>query len=245
MLSEDRPTLGERYSSACESSNLKLSERRRGDVDMVIAAGLVREGLAATLYRLQVEYDGVRANHQAAQHRVRALEQMAGAERGECDETGETAEQRAEKIMRIAENDALISHCLILSALPSLRTAKEQFRTFAGREAGRRNFKRPEAEITALAGQVLDVFLNPNCRHCSGRGFNGGRRRDDPQILCRPCKGAGHRRDDIGKDAEQRSFAGRLLMSTDALMFQLQRDIRTNLNAIEEAKGLIEQAISV
>ncbi len=53
------PTIGERYSSACESTNLKLSERR-GDVDMIIAAALLPDGLACTLYRLQVEFDSLR-----------------------------------------------------------------------------------------------------------------------------------------------------------------------------------------
>lgn len=51
---DDRPTMGERYIAAVESSNLKLGERR-GAVDTVIAAGLV-PGLGPRLWRLIEEY---------------------------------------------------------------------------------------------------------------------------------------------------------------------------------------------
>ena len=57
---EDRPTTGERYSSAMESSNLRATAEKRGDVDLMIAAGWVPDTLGASLYRLAVEFDLVR-----------------------------------------------------------------------------------------------------------------------------------------------------------------------------------------
>lgn len=34
-------------------------------------------------------------------------------------------------------------------------------------------------------------------------------------MLCRPCRGSGHRRDWVGKTAEERQFASRLLLEIE------------------------------
>lgn len=238
---DERQTIGERYSAATESSHLKLGERR-GDIDLIIAAGLVPDGLASTLFRLQVEYDGVRAEHISAETRMRSLEKMAPNEVGEHDETGETAAERTAKILQQAEREALTAHVLILSQLTSLRDAKQLFGAFASVEATRRRFMKPDRDVAIIAGRVLEVFLAPNCRHCHGRGFNGGATRDEPTIPCRPCRGSGHRRDSIGKDDAERRFAGHLLMTIDARMFEVQKSIRANMNQVEAAKVAISEA---
>ena len=46
----------ERYSRAISSSHLEVTDKP-GDVDALIAAGWIRDGLATMLYRLRVEYD--------------------------------------------------------------------------------------------------------------------------------------------------------------------------------------------
>lgn len=61
MTVEDRPTVAERYSKATESSNLKVTSERRGDADMLIAAGWAGESLGASLARLRAEFDAVHA----------------------------------------------------------------------------------------------------------------------------------------------------------------------------------------
>lgn len=55
----DKPTMPERYARAMESSHLEMSNERAGDVDLLIAAGWVKEGLGTMLYRLRVEFDSV------------------------------------------------------------------------------------------------------------------------------------------------------------------------------------------
>lgn len=238
---EDRPTIGERYSTATESSNLKLSDRR-GDVDLIIAAGLMPDGLAGTMYRLQCEYDRMRGEHMAAEERLRFQELMAQRETGEDDETGETAEERSEKIIAEAQRRAVTEHLLILMHLTSLRDAKEEFGRFALQEANRRRLERDNRAVAAIAGRVLDVWLRPKCHACDGVGTVGGSARNDFRAICRPCKGSGHRRDSIGKDDAERAFAGRLLMETDAMMAQAARDIRTGMNRVAEAKEVIGEA---
>ena len=55
---DEAPTLAELYSAATESGNLRLDDVRRGDVDIIIAAGLT-EGIGMRLLRLVQEYQGV------------------------------------------------------------------------------------------------------------------------------------------------------------------------------------------
>lgn len=237
---EDRPSIGERYSSATESSNLRLAERR-SDLDLIIAAGLMPDGLASSLYRLQVEYDGVRAEHRAAERQMQDSEKYA-----ERQARDPKSRHRAEAILKGAENSALTMHVLILTQLTSLRETKDQFGRFAVIEATKRKFMRPDREVMILAGQVLDVFLNPRCRHCDGRGFSGGGRHEQSgaQVPCRPCRASGSRRAEIGRDDAQRLFASHLLMQTDAMMFQAERDIRTGLNRVAVARDLLANAES-
>jgi hypothetical protein len=49
----------ESYSRATRSSNLKLDDLEIGDLDWLIAAGMVRESLATRLIRLRAEFDTI------------------------------------------------------------------------------------------------------------------------------------------------------------------------------------------
>jgi hypothetical protein len=193
--------------------------------------------MASALYRLQVEYDSVRAEHQAAEKAMRDSETYAKRQEHK-------SAQLAAEILRAAEDAALTSHVLILSQLQSLREAKALFGQYAVVAATKRRFMQPDRVVLALAGRVLDVFLNPRCRHCEGRGFTGGGRHEHtgPEIFCRPCRGSGQRRDLVGETQDERNFAGHLQMLVDALMFDVQKQIRTGLNRVEQAKAAISEA---
>ena len=169
----DPPTIAERYQRATHSSHLRVQERR-GDVDYLIAAGWLREGLGAVMYRLAVEFDTVRGE----------------VRRGALNQT---------------------ERFLVLSQLKTLREARDAFGAFAIVMATKAAFMQDDAAALAIAGRVLDVWLDQLCHHCDGRGFTGGSHRGEHQTLCRPCRGSGHRRDWIGKTAEERQFASRLL----------------------------------
>ena len=228
---DDRPTIGERYSSAMGSSHLKMTERR-GDLDIIIAAGLIPDGLASALFRLAHEYDGVRAEHRAAESRLRIKEFEAQGQKP----------TEAEATIKQAEAEALTAHALILARLRSLERTKNLFGEFAIQEATRQRFMRPDREALILAGQVLDVWLNPNCKRCDGRGTMGGSHRGEISTVCKACKGTGHRRDQIGRDEPQRKFAGHLTMRISELLAQAQRDIQSGQKLVDEAKRLIAEA---
>lgn len=58
---EEGMTVEDIYVRALSSSNLRPLEHRPTDIDVVIAAGAVRESLATSLYRLRAEFDAARA----------------------------------------------------------------------------------------------------------------------------------------------------------------------------------------
>ena len=198
------------------------------------------DGLASSLFRLQVEYDRVRAEHHAAELVMRNGEKLAREQSLSADQR---ERDKAEDTGRVTAEGALTAHLLILMQMSSLREAKRLFGEYAEREATQRRYMRPARDVAAIAGRVLDVFLNPNCRHCEGRGFNGASHRGEMQVLCRPCRGSGHRRDSIGKDETDRGFAAHLLMQTDALLYQAQRDMTRNFRRIAQAKLMIDAAV--
>lgn len=208
------PSIGERYSNAAGSSNLKIDRGRR-DVDYVIASGLAGDSLSSLLLRLHAEYDAVRAPHRQA---------MARAESGETSHA-----------------ESVTAHALILMQLRTLRSAKDAWAEFAQVEAIKQKVTDRKA-VAAVAGRVLEVALRPTCHHCDGRGFDGGAHRGDKQIVCRPCKGSGHRRDGIGKNDSERSFANHLQMRMSELLHRGQAAMRAGLAAVKEAKALISRA---
>lgn len=57
MSNDERPGVEETYSSAITSSNLRCEAERRGDADMLIAAGWSPSRIGAALMRLHTEYD--------------------------------------------------------------------------------------------------------------------------------------------------------------------------------------------
>lgn len=112
---------------------------------------------------------------------------------------------------------------LVLSQLKSLGPAKEALGRFAIQQATRRRFMQPDEVVLKLVAKALDVYLDPLCHHCEGRGFNGGSHRGEKRILCSHCGGSGHRRAHIGKTKEERAFASSLLADMDAKLAAVER----------------------
>ncbi len=235
MTIDDKPTIGERYSSATESSNLKLGERR-GDVDMIIAAGLTKDNLASALYRLMREYDAVRTEHRAADLMLRS--RLAEAAR-------QSNPEKAAELIHQAEGAALTEHLLILTHLRSLRETKDRFGEFAIQQATKHKFMRNDLDAIRIAGRVLDVWLRPACDKCDGQPFTAMNYSGEARKFCKPCQGSGLRRESIGRDDIERGFASRLLMDIDAKLHEAELDISRNLNAVGEAKDWIAEQSGV
>lgn len=248
---EEPMTKVERYSTAIESSNLRMKEGR-GDLDVIISAGLLgtdpddkparrlADALAARLLRLRREYDKVRAAHRAAE--MARVNNEAAAKRESGEEGEESAEERTETMLAIAERATLTAHVLLLVNLPSLRTVKEMVGVFALDQAKKMRFKIHGETILRLSGTVLDVHISPTCRHCDGRGFNGNLGKGERQAVCRPCRGTGTRRDSVGKDNDERAFVGHMLLELDALLGVALDEMSRREQGVRATKALIRAA---
>jgi len=194
---EDRPTTGERYANATESSNLRVIADRRGDADVLIAAGWCSDTLGASLARLKTEFDTVRAE------------------------------------IRSTTNATVTERALVLMQLKTLRGTREVLGALARGRATRTGFDRPVDEINKLAGRVLDVFLDPLCGKCDGRGFNGAGRHEQsgPQIKCGTCKATGRRKSRLGADEAETAFAHALLADIEEKASRFDQQLAKRLRS--------------
>lgn len=240
---EERPTTQERYQRATQSSNLRPTRvGTTGDVDVIGAAGMVPDTLGASLFRLVGEWDahkGEKELHEAEAARLYGIHRLAiralqNMKRGGADEERiKRAEDLVEAIGKEARREVTTGRLMVLIHLKTLESTKQQLGAFALNLSKTYPFQLTKRDLMALTGRVLDAFLDPNCPHCQGRGFNGGRYRGDKQVICRPCKGAGHRHDDVGKTADERHLAGRLLSEMCRKMTEAEKSIRRSLNEME------------
>lgn len=251
-MSDDdkRPTHGERYASACDSSDLRMRPGG-GDVDYLIAAGLVEDGLATSLYRLTTEYDAQRGPIDEARRWLANRVDYANGLRNEAKREGSLPDSNPERVAALldeAETAQRVAHAAMrtefLMALASMKTlaaAKERLREFATEQARRKRVDLTLGAIAHLSWRVLDVFLEPKCSHCTGRGFVGGGRHEHsgPQRLCTHCRATGSRREAIGQNHAERLFAGHLIMSMDASMYDVQQAIGRNRRLVDAANGLM------
>lgn len=246
---------GERYASATESKDLRMRDVS-GDLEVIIAAGLVSDGLATALYRLTVEYDAQRTPVDAARRWVAVRTQHANMLRdlAKLEESMHPpAMGRALALIASAERikreslAALRTEFLIaLSSMRTLREARDRLWEFALDLADRRRFYLEGDAIEHLTGRTLEAFLDPNCQHCDGRGSQGGGRHEfsGPLMICKPCKGLGSRRVDLGRTQAERLFAGALLMSMDARMYEVQRTIGRNRRIVADAKEWVARSLT-
>lgn len=222
-VTDDRVSIGERYTSATESSNLRVVSHRRGDVDYLIALAWAPDTLGGLMFRLMHEFDGVRRQHQADIDAVRngsvaaaRLKIAAVAERA-MEQFGPTLANKYDELSEAAKNETLHSavsaRAFIMAQLKSLDGARRKFWMFAKAEADRRREMISSADLQKLVGRVLDAWMDPLCPLCSGRGFNGGGRHEEtgPQIICKPCRGTGGREHNVGRTEQEVAFAAHLL----------------------------------
>jgi hypothetical protein len=226
---EERPTISERYSSATESSNLKVNgPDKRDSADIIIAAGWLADSLGALLLRLRREFETAsgdleRARRFATARFDAAQEQHGRARKERLQEAFGPTRARlyteaAAELEGEARRTMVTEHALALMRMKSLRETKEVLGKFAVQQATKQRFMRPDAVVLMLAGRVLDVHLDPLCHHCGGRGFNGGAFRSDKTVLCRPCAGTGHRKENIGQSHHEHWFTRFLLAEMDRVL---------------------------
>jgi hypothetical protein len=240
---DDRPTIAERYVRATATSNLKLETHRFSDADLVAAAGLVaanpdahkrrRLKLGGLLYRLVGEYDAVRGEAIAAERRLNQAQEQADAIAKTAKKLpaakAEEAKNIAQAIREERERRAVTDHLMILSELKTLREAANELGFFAEIQATKKRLEKTPKEVARLSSLVLDMFLDPKCRNCTGLGFLGSAHRGEMQTICSHCKGSTRRISSFGRDRLDKSFAEHLLCEMEGMISDFEVAVGINI----------------
>lgn len=122
-----------------------------------------------------------------------------------------------------------IDRALILAGMRSLKPAREAVGRWADIQATKRSvIIRPEI-VAKIVGRVLDVWLDPICHHCDGKGFTGGTHRGEKADACHACGGSGVRTSNLGKGAVEQAFGAWLLAELDYQLAKFERMAREKM----------------
>lgn len=243
---DERPVLEERYASAVRSSHLRSTSERAGDVDLLVAAGWVREGLATAMYRVRGEFDCVKGearvtNEHLAQLRAQRAERWDQAEtEAKATRFGPTRtvlyRQQCTALDEQIEREALTARAFILIKLKSLTAVTRALRHYAEQQASRRGFMeaRP-GQAYRIVGHALDLMLDPLCAPCDGRGFTGGYLKH--KVICTACKGAGRRPLEFG-GIEADLFGRWLIADVERKLARVEKLMRGFLNAVQSGQAV-------
>lgn len=215
---EDRPTIAERYTLAADGN-------RGTDVDMMVASGWCSERLGVMLLRLRGEFDGVKAEIEgqgsnSLTDRLLILAQL------------KTLREVKEALGDLAMKRAAAMNALPLAPMPTDIAMMKPWRQEADKRA---------RTIAALAGRVLNAFLDPNCHPCNGVGKIGGY--GAIQTLCRACHGSTKSNTGIGKTDAERHFAGHLLDLIERAASQAERGIAGNIQGARAARKMVSEVV--
>lgn len=184
----------DRYSRSVTSSHLEVTEFV-GDVDALIAAGWLRDSLATSLWRLRVEYDQVDDRQLAPLQPEQPPDRFAGDTEQARADRAEWVKAEQQRIADDFKARRMVARALALLQLRSLTPAKDALGRFVMAEATRKGLNLTSAEEMAMAGRILNAFLDPNCKTCHGVKFKviPGTGRLSP-IPCDACDGSGRER---------------------------------------------------
>lgn len=117
---------------------------------------------------------------------------------------------RCDKKALAASAGSLTDRVLVLSRMTSLIGLRTALFSFTAGVALRHGIK--NVDVMSAMASAMDVWLDPNCPRCDGRGSNGGYGK--PSVLCvgrGGCSGSGKRRARYESDAAH--LLGELLLT--------------------------------
>ena len=186
------PTVEERYTSAVNTSNLKVEADRSNVADVLVAAGWSRSKLGAALQRLHSEWDGSEKPPKPTALAISQLEASLPLPVIPAEVTGrERAAQQAANVReraKLAQATATKWHVhdlgLLFQKLKTLPEARERL-TFWARAYGM-------DDAAAKVAAVLSFWLDHTCRTCHGAKWEliPGTNRHSSRA-CKACKGRG------------------------------------------------------
>lgn len=175
MTETNAITTDERYTSATHSSNMRVEADKRGDADLIIAAGMSPSRLGAALLRLHSERDGVSMPPHMTPERIKAYAMTL---------TGTPTEKLA-KAHQAAHDWHMHEVKMMLGRLKSLPAVRGELLIVADRLG--------VAGDTSI--EVLMWWLDRVCKVCKGQ-----QREVIPntpmlsKVMCPECRGSGEAR---------------------------------------------------
>lgn len=180
---KELPGIEEQYQSAANTSDLTVASERRGDGDVLIAAGWSPVRLGMALMRLQSEWDGIEHPRRMGEEQVKAL-----AARHLAQDKPVAGEKPLDSkgAMRIAfaESGTWYANELALMRL--------KLKTMPMASAMLGDWCRLHGVDPEVGMRGLRWWLDHTCRACHGRRFETVP--DQPALghkRCKPCRGTG------------------------------------------------------
>ena len=169
MLNDEARTVEESYTSATNSSDLRVEADRRGDADVLIAAGWSMSRIGSALLRLHSEFDAV------AHPRLATPAQFTSAG---ADHDARSAGARAAHAHNVHET------ALMLGRLKAMPCVREQLTIQA--------LKWNIADGQEVAAKLVQWWLSQVCPACNGTKYEqvAGTGRLSAKA-CKSCRGSG------------------------------------------------------
>ena len=128
---------------------------------------------------------------------------------------------------RTPANNSLTEHLLVLMQLSGLAATGDMLFEYATRQGARRNVVGSAQDMRRMVAKVLDLFLDPLCHPCGGRGFTGDF--GSPKFRCSACRESGKRRIDWKEVIHMADFGMWLLDDMTNRMNLAEHQIRRRL----------------
>lgn len=245
----------ERYSQAIESKDLAVVPDRCS-VDYLVAAGWITDSLGTALFRLRTEWDVVRSDLRMAEDHARdgareawRLSRLATAASVKATTDAEHEHAGAKQLdaaqhFQAVEAAALTARALALVHLKTLDSTKQALYGYAISLGVRTKFYDLD-RIREITSRALQVWLDPTCPHCEGRGFTGGF--IAPLRWCQECDRTGKRLNGIkgfrlGKTDAQHRWGRSLLVDMDRKTERVTAAMRVFLHSQRKADPAIGAA---
>ena len=212
-------TIPDRYSYSIRSKQLRNTDRP-GDIDVIIAAGFIRDGLPTAIYRLRIEFDAVRGDLILNDRMLVQAIAIANV----VQQSVEVGPTFADAIRMQAHDFATSNLCFLLTQLKSFKGCLHKLSRFIRRKSEKAGLNFNRAESEELAGQILDYLLDPLCQQCAGTGYKKTTR----GALCPTCKGQGKRHFQFGNGTSYKRIS---------LIKDVFSDIEHNMERINRLMG--------
>lgn len=165
-----RPNVEEMYVSAGNTSDLTVEADRRGDGDVLIAAGWSSSRLGAALLRLHSEWDAAEKPKKPTSQAIEALAYT-------LPRVGKTEALNIRAATALANAWHLHELKMLLGKLKTLPDVRREVAMQAARWR--------MTDCQNKAGAIIKYWLDPTCHACEGRKWK--LIRDTPALSNRPC----------------------------------------------------------